>query len=366
MHRKHWAINRVNATTVEILLYGFIGEGEKIDDAAFVSDLRQLEASYANINIRINCGGGDVFKGLAIVNAIRASKANIDGYIDGVAASMGAVIAAVLKKVHMSKYARYMTHRVTGGAWGNADDVRTTADEFEALEDIISDALAEKTGLSKEEAKAKYLTDKDRWIGAEQALEEKLVNSIYDAEPIAFNETATTLTAENLVKVFNKTYNISKSNPENSMKELAKLLGLPETATEAEVMTAANKLKSDKESAEARLDRAKGDQAKALVDAAINDKKIVEADREEFETLAKNSYETAVKMLNRLTPAKRPSQSVNPQNKAVVSDDAEGDEPATWADLLKKGQSFVASFKADNTAKYKELYEAHFKVPCPV
>ncbi|HEX8460915.1 MAG TPA: head maturation protease, ClpP-related, partial [Segetibacter sp.] len=165
--KKFWTVNKVNTKTAEMLIYGFIGQYEEIDDAEFIKDLRQLEAAYADINFRINCGGGDVYKGLAIYNSIRNSKCNTTSYVDGIAASMGAVIAASTNKTYMSKYARFMTHRVTGFCGGNSDDLRNFAIEFDNYELSIAEILANKTGLTKEAAKTKYITNKDRWISAE-------------------------------------------------------------------------------------------------------------------------------------------------------------------------------------------------------
>ena len=71
---------------VGILLYGYIGADEGVDSAAVVTGLRDLSSRYVNIDVRINSMGGEVYAGLAIFNAIRESKANINIYIDGVAA----------------------------------------------------------------------------------------------------------------------------------------------------------------------------------------------------------------------------------------------------------------------------------------
>ena len=64
---------------VAILLYGQIGSGDKmVDSSAVVAELMDLASRYENIDVRINSMGGEVYAGMAIFNAIRASQANIN------------------------------------------------------------------------------------------------------------------------------------------------------------------------------------------------------------------------------------------------------------------------------------------------
>lgn len=358
MKKKFWVINKVNAFTAEVLLYGFIGEFEAIDDAAFITDLRTLENTYSTINIRVNCGGGDVYKGLTIFNAIRNSKATINGFVDGIAASMGAVIIAACNNVQMSKYARYMTHRVMGGSFGSADDMRVFADQLDELETIISKILAKRTGLSDDDAKAKYITDKDRWIGADQALQEKLIDGIYDADPVPVpaNET----NAQQLFNAFNKVYNIIQSN-QTEMKEIALLLGLPENATETEIKVAIQKVQNEaKTLKDAALASAKA-RAKKLVDAAIANKQLLETDRQTFEALAENNFEAAEATIAKIPGVKKATEIIHGAT-AIVAESAT-DEIDSWEKLGQQSDEFVAKFRAEQPTKFQELHTAYLKKP---
>ena len=151
--QKFWIVNQLENNIAEILLYGYIGEDVISGD--FVRELKRLENVNKKINIRINSGGGSIFEGLAIFNAIKNCKAEVIGYIDGIAASMGSVIAMACKKVYMSKVAMFMTHRASGMAFGNANDMRTYAQLMETLESAICSIYAAKTGLTTEQAKQK-------------------------------------------------------------------------------------------------------------------------------------------------------------------------------------------------------------------
>lgn len=180
-------VNKTNDGYAEIFVYGYIGDSwseEGVTAAAFTKELRKLEKEYSLIKVRINSGGGSVFDGIAMFNAIRQCKVDTEAYIDGVAASMAMPLAFACKKVYISKFSHGMSHRVTGGGYGNADDMRQTAKLMEDLEGNIAEIIAERTGLTPEAAKKKYLNNSDRWINAQEALKEGLVDGIYDGEQV--------------------------------------------------------------------------------------------------------------------------------------------------------------------------------------
>jgi ATP-dependent Clp endopeptidase proteolytic subunit ClpP len=358
MKKKFWIVNKVNATVAEILLYGFIGEYEAIDDASFIADLRELENIYSTINIRVNSGGGDVYKGLTIFNAIKNSKATINGFVDGIAASMGAVIIAACKNVQMSKYARYMTHRVTGFTGGNADDMRAFANELEQLETTIATIIAKRTGLTMDEAKEKYITNKDRWINAEQALTEKIIDGIYDAEPVEVEPTETN--PQQLFNAYHKTFNITQQN-QTEMKFIAQLLGLPENATEAQIIEAINKLKTAKETAENAVTATIKARAKALVDTAIANKQIIEADRADYEAQAETNYDFTAKVIAKIPVAKKPNELLNRTN--ITNDGGGVEDIDSWETLIAKGEAFAAKFKLENETEYSRLLNEYVNKP---
>ena len=140
-----------------ILLYGDIGDNyAAVTSGQVVRELLAAEATYKNIDVRINSIGGEVYTGIAIFNALRASKANITIYVDGVAASMASVIALCGKPVYMSRYARLMLHGVSGGCYGNTADFEEALKEMKGLEDTLCEMYAEKLGQDKANIKSTY------------------------------------------------------------------------------------------------------------------------------------------------------------------------------------------------------------------
>lgn len=175
----------------EISLYGVIGKYEDITAAIFDKELTALEKMYDNIDMRVNCVGGGVYDGIAIRNRVKRSKIT-DIYVDGIAASIAAAIFMSGKRRHMSKYARVMTHRCSGIAEGNGDDMRANADEMDAIDNDMSAMIAEAAGITVEEAKTLYINSTDRYLTAEQAEKAGLIHSIYDADPVEIPAIANT------------------------------------------------------------------------------------------------------------------------------------------------------------------------------
>lgn len=175
---KFLVINQSAIETAEIFIYGVIGTD--ISDNDFVQKLKEVESKHSQIKLRINSQGGSIFAGMAMYNAIKASPANIDAYIDGMAASMGSVIPLACNKVFMSVNSMLMTHPASVYNYnGTSKDLKTTAKLIDDLETIICQIYSDKTGLSLEDARQKYLTT-ERWINATQALQEKIIDGIYD------------------------------------------------------------------------------------------------------------------------------------------------------------------------------------------
>lgn len=167
---------------VAILLYGDIGTNEDTNSTNIVHSIKTLSSRYKKIDIRINSYGGEVYAGLGIFNAIRESRSKITIYIDGVAASMAAVIALCGRPVYMSRFARIMLHSVSGGINGTAKQIRTYANEVERLTKTIVKIVSERTGKPIEYIENEWFDEQDHWFSAEEALNLKLINGIFDME----------------------------------------------------------------------------------------------------------------------------------------------------------------------------------------
>ena len=102
----------------------------------FVDELLAIDASI--IELHVNSPGGDVFDGLAIMNALADHPATVNVVVDGIAASAASFIAMAGDSVKMNRGSQLMIHDASGCCVGNAADM----EEMKALLDRLSDTIA--------------------------------------------------------------------------------------------------------------------------------------------------------------------------------------------------------------------------------
>ena len=174
----------------EILIYDSIGydwwTGGGITAKSIMRELKAIEASgEKDVLVRINSPGGEVFEGIAIYNLLAQSELNINTQIDGIAYSMGGIIALAGKKITMLKNTTLLIHNVSGGVWGNANDLRGALEMMDKLDGSLALTIAEKTGLTEAEVRAKWMDYRDHTLSAQDALEAKLIDEVIDTKKAA-------------------------------------------------------------------------------------------------------------------------------------------------------------------------------------
>ena len=129
------------------------------------------EAEGKDLNIYINSPGGSVFAGLAIYNILKRSSGKKTCYIDGLAASIASVICMAGDEIIMPSNSFLMIHKPWSGCWGNAEELRKSADDLDIIEQGIVDVY--KSNLIDEEKieEIKTLMAEETWLTAEKAAE---------------------------------------------------------------------------------------------------------------------------------------------------------------------------------------------------
>ena len=225
--------------TAEIHIYGVIGEGNPNDNTfakTFVRDFQKVEGSANTINIRINSPGGSVWDGLPIFNAICASQKKVHTYVDGIAYSMGAMIALAGHTVHMASGSLLMLHNVSGLEFGNAKSLRKSADTMDKYDALFAELIATRTNKTTEFVKSNWLNYEDNYFTPEEAKEAGLIDIIesYQAKNIptniktlnpyqvaAFFQKQPDEPSETLLeKVIKSVKNTVKNDPMNKFKKL--------------------------------------------------------------------------------------------------------------------------------------------------
>lgn len=216
-------------------LYGEIGR--KIDGDLFALELASLDNQVDTIHLRVNCPGGLVIPGLSIVSAMLSAKAFIHVYIDGVAASMGAVVAICGDKVSMMDYAKKMIHDASFGAKKESlSDKEKKA--LNSITDILRTILTRR-GLDKEKI-AKLMTE-ETWFTAEEAKALNLVDEIISSKR---KEEFKDLTTDEILSRIGNEYKPNKDENMADLKKIAASLGLPEAAAEEVILNEIQKRES--------------------------------------------------------------------------------------------------------------------------
>jgi ATP-dependent Clp protease, protease subunit len=196
-----------NGKTADIYIYGLIGyswyDENSWDAVSFVKEFNRVAASCDRINIHINSPGGVIDEGLPIFNAINSSNKDTHTYIDGIAYSMGAIIALAGKTVHAAKNSLMLFHNASGWAMGNAQDFRETADMLDRYDLSLITSLSSKTGLTEDEVKSKYFDFKDHLLTAAEAKEAGFVDVI-DGTDVKKPANVSSMTSDELFAFFVK------------------------------------------------------------------------------------------------------------------------------------------------------------------
>jgi len=122
-----------------------------------------------DISLYINSPGGSVPDGLAIYDTMNHIKADVSTICVGLAASMGAFLLAggAKGKRFALPNAEIMIHQPSGGARGQASDVRIHAEHLVKTKHKLNVMLSELTGQSYETVERD--TERDNYLSAEEA-----------------------------------------------------------------------------------------------------------------------------------------------------------------------------------------------------
>ncbi|MCH5169678.1 MAG: ATP-dependent Clp endopeptidase proteolytic subunit ClpP [Oscillospiraceae bacterium] len=158
---------------------------DEVNDATaslVVAQLLYLEGqdSEKDISLYINSPGGSVTAGLAIYDTMQYIKCDVSTICMGMAASMGAFLlsSGAKGKRYALPNSEIMIHQPSGGAQGQASDIKITADHILRTRDKLNKILAENTGKPIEQIAID--TERDNFMSAHEALEYGLIDKVFD------------------------------------------------------------------------------------------------------------------------------------------------------------------------------------------
>jgi ATP-dependent Clp protease protease subunit len=147
---------------------------------ALTAQLLYLEGASPDqeINLYINCEGGDMMAMLAVYDTMRYVRSPVVTTCVGQAIAAGAVLlaAGTAGRRGILPHARVVLHQPTASGRGAIPDLILAADEVVRIRGDIENVLSRHTGQSVETLRAD--TDRDRVFTARAALEYGLVDQI--------------------------------------------------------------------------------------------------------------------------------------------------------------------------------------------
>ncbi len=157
--------------------------GEQVNDVTANLVVAQLlflaaEDPDKDISLYINSPGGSVTAGMAIYDTMQYIAPDVSTICMGMAASMGAFLLAggAKGKRYALPNAEVMIHQPSGGARGQATDIRIHADNILHTKQKLNDILSQNTGQPVE--KVEFDTERDNYMTALQAKEYGLIDDV--------------------------------------------------------------------------------------------------------------------------------------------------------------------------------------------
>lgn len=157
--------------------------GEEVTDVSaniIVAQLLFLESEDPgkDISLYINSPGGSVSAGLAIYDTMQYVKCDVSTICMGMAASMGAFLLSggTKGKRFALPNAEIMIHQPSGGAQGQATDIKIVADRIIETRHKLNTILAANTGQPLEVIARD--TERDHYLSAEEAKAYGLIDAV--------------------------------------------------------------------------------------------------------------------------------------------------------------------------------------------
>ena len=157
--------------------------GEEVNDVSaslIVAQLLFLESEDPgkDIHLYINSPGGSVTAGMAIYDTMQYIKCDVSTICIGMAASMGAFLlsgGAKGKRMALPN-AEIMIHQPSGGAQGQATEIKIVAEHILRTKKKLNEILAANTGQPLE--RIEIDTERDNYMSEEEAKAYGLIDNV--------------------------------------------------------------------------------------------------------------------------------------------------------------------------------------------
>lgn len=147
----------------EIFIYESIGAG-------FADRFKTQLAAFAGkpVTVRINSPGGSVFEGIAAYELLKAHQGRITVLVDGIAASIGSIIAMAGSEIRMGGASMLMIHDASLATHGTVRQLLKDAGTLEKISNALAGIYADRTKKPLEEIRKLML--EETWLTAAECV----------------------------------------------------------------------------------------------------------------------------------------------------------------------------------------------------
>lgn len=379
----HYELKNQVSGGAEIMMYGYIGKYDEFDYKRFQQVFRDALSAHNDLTIRMHCGGGSVYEGLAIYDLIMNSEKHTKVIVEGMAASMGGVIALAGDEIEMNENAFFMMHAVTSGCFGNKNDFKNGIQQIENCEERLGKIFGERTKADELTIKNWFDSGQDHWLSSDKCLEmgicDRVIKPTKKRKTGQEAESILSKTPEEAFECFNLYPEPPEDNTINQYTEMKKEAIFAALAAKglAGTLTA---LSSDKEfeqhleelfakakrtdTLENELKEFKVSQAEALISAALRSGKITAAEKDEWKNDATENYALVAKSLERMSGKPDPNAGLERQKPMVDKDRHEllnGREKWTFSQWQEKDPKGLERLNEEAQEEFEKLFNAEFE-----
>ena len=234
-----------------------------------------VNGGVEDVELYLNSAGGSMFEANEIANQILRFKGKKTVKLGAIAASAASYLMTYFDTVIAASNTQVMLHDpIQVLKVEHPEDFESAKKLYENLRNIAIERYSQKMGL--EAAEVSELMRLTTWYSAKEAKSKKLIDTITSDKESLPENTEKVLTKMNLETIpecitQQIQNNNSKSKKSSNMKEIINALGLPENATEEQIVNAINSTKNAAVKAVGELAKSKGLKSESITKLAGND-----------------------------------------------------------------------------------------------
>jgi ATP-dependent protease ClpP protease subunit len=325
----------------------------------FRTQLIALVASgIKDAHVYINTRGGNVFEANEIVNEVRRFPGKITGEGGALVASAGTNIMMHLMDFGMPKNGMVMIHKPSGYVEGNEDQMGSMVVALKKLTQQYRAMYAKAMGKSDEEVEALWAKG-DVWLTAQEAKDMGLIARITDEVELDEEDIEDIAACGVPLDKLPTAAQVAITNKDDmDIKALRATLGMPDTATEAEVLARVNELKVNTERHLKAQDELRKAEVKSLIDAAVAARKITEAHRTSYEAKFAAAHDATKAELEGLTPAPKMGEVTGAA--AATTGAKAGRDAWKYEDWASKDLAGLQEMMKSDPDRFKALYKERY------